>query len=99
MLSSYWFPLQATRLCYPLTQLPQSSRECSSTMSHRGGGYSRKRGGGGPNRGGGRGRGGRGGGGRGGRPAGLSGRDIGMFYAEKSKEKKKEKEKNEVSFC
>ncbi len=64
-------------------------------MSHRGGGYgsgySRKRGGG-PTRGGGRGR----GRGRGGPPPGLKGRDIGMFYAQKSQERKKEQEKNEV---
>lgn len=57
----------------------------------------RKRGGG-PNRGGGRGR-GRGRGGRGGggdRPQGLSGKDIGMYYRNKSLAKKEEKEKNEV---
>lgn len=58
-----------------------------------------KKRGGGPNRGGGRGRGrgGRGGRGRGGGPpSGLSGRDIGMFYRNKSLAKKQEKEKNEV---
>ena len=83
-------------------------------MSHRGGGYGHKRfrgggpnrGGGGPNRGGGgpnRGGGGpnRGGGrgrGRGGPPPGLTGREIGMWYAQKSKHHKKEQEKNEASF-
>ena len=61
-----------------------------------------KKRGGGPNRGGGRGGRGRGGrgGGRGGRgggpPQGLSGREIGMFYRQKSQAKKEEKEKNEV---
>lgn len=59
-----------------------------------------KKRGGGPNRGGGRGRGrgvrgGRGRGG-GGPPPGLSGRDIGMFYRNKSMAKKQEREKNEV---
>ena len=55
-----------------------------------------RRRGGGPNRGGGRGR-GRGGRGRGdGPPQGLSGRDIGMFYRQKSLTKKIEKEKKEV---
>lgn len=74
------------------------------------GGYCRGRGG--PNRGGGRGRGGRGGRGRGGRgkdgggtgagggggghPPGLSGREIGMFYARGSKRKKEEREKTSV---
>lgn len=68
--------------------------QCVHEMSHRGGGYGRKRGGGGPNRGGG----GRGRGrGRGGPPPGLKGREIGMFYAQKSQEKKKEREKNEVN--
>lgn len=58
-----------------------------------------KKRGGGPNRGGGRGRGrgARGGRGRGGGPPpGLSGRDIGMFYRNKSMAKKQEREKNEV---
>ena len=75
-------------------------------MSYRsggaGGGGNQRRGRGGPNRGGGRGRGG-GGRGRGGRgrggggpPSGLSGREIGMYYAKKSKQKKIEREDNTV---
>ena len=53
----------------------------------------RRGGRGGPNRGGGRGRGG------GGPPRGLSGREIGMFYAKKSRAKKEEREKNSVFKC
>ncbi|XP_072015621.1 LOW QUALITY PROTEIN: ATP-dependent DNA/RNA helicase DHX36-like [Amphiura filiformis] len=45
-------------------------------------------------RGGGRGHGGGRGGGRGGPPAGLKGRDIGMWYAARSKQRKKEEEKH-----
>lgn len=59
-----------------------------------------KKRGGGPNRGGGRGRGrgARGGRGRGGGPPpGLSGREIGLFYRNKSQAKKQEREKNEVT--
>lgn len=56
-----------------------------------GGGFGRPRGRGGPNRGGGaRGR------GRG-HPSGLSGKEIGMYYARKSRAKKEEREKNSVS--
>lgn len=58
-----------------------------------------KKRGGGPNRGGGRGRGRgmRGGRGRGGGPPpGLTGRDLGMFYRNKSLAQKQEREKNEV---
>ena len=58
-------------------------------MSYRGSGGGR-RWGGGPNRGGGRGR------GRASHPPGLTGREIGLFYKEKSQAKKREKEKNEV---
>ena len=54
-------------------------------MSYRGGGRGR-----GPNRGGGR-------GGRPGRPPpGLSGKEIGMFYARRGKERKIERERKEV---
>lgn len=61
----------------------------------RGHGHHRGRGHRGPNSGGGRGR-GRGGGGQG-PPPGLTGRDIGMFYAKKSKQKKQDREKHSVS--
>ena len=81
-----------------------------SEMSYRGGGgggYGRR--GRGPNRGGGRGRGGggrgrsrgRGGGaagaeGHGAPPPGLRGRDLGMWYASRSRAHKKTRERNEV---
>ena len=55
--------------------------------------YSRPRGRG-PNRGGGRGRRGRGRG----PPPGLFGKEIGMYYKEKSQEKKKLREKYEVIY-
>lgn len=76
-------------------------RPFSEEMSYRSGGaggYRGRSGRGGPNRGGGgRGRGrGRGRGGGGGPPPGLSGREIGLFYAARSKAKKKEKDRNEV---
>ena len=62
------------------------------TMSYS---YSGRRGGGG--RGGGRGPNRRGGGGRGrGPPPGLSGREIGMYYKERSQAMKKDREKKEV---
>ena len=81
------------RCCPPLACSAVSS---TSTMSYN----PYKKRGRGPNRGGGRGRGGGGGGGRGrgggGPPPGLSGKDIGMYYRNKSMAKKKEKEKNEV---
>ena len=53
----------------------------------RGGGWRGRGGRGRGGRGGGRGGGGRGGGGRGGIPPGLRGREIGMFFAKKSREK------------
>ena len=56
----------------------------NSQYGRRGRGYS------GPSRGGGR------GGGRGRRPAGLSGKEIGMYYKQLSQKKKAEREKNEV---
>ena len=58
----------------------------------RGGGGGRGRGG----RGGGGGGEGRGGGGRGGHPSGLKGKDIGLFYAKRGKERKVARERNEV---
>ena len=65
------------------------------------GGGGRGRGGRGGGGGGGRGRGGggggRGGGGRERPPPGLKGREIGMWYAQRSKEQTKEKEKQQVS--
>ena len=56
-----------------------------------------KRGGRG-NRGGGRGGGGGGGRGRGGHPSGLSGRDIGMYYAKRGKERNKKQDIENVFF-
>ena len=81
-----------------------------SSMSYRrggaGGGYGQRRGRGGPNRGGGRGRGSwrdsdeghgrREGGRKQGPPPGLSGKDIGMYYAHRSRAKKKAQERNSV---
>ena len=75
--------------------------ESDIEMSYRGGrGYGGRRGRG-PNRGGGRGR--RGfsgpggpGDGAGGPPPGLSGRDLGMWYASRSRAQKKKRERNEV---
>ena len=64
-------------------------------MGYRGGGRGR----GGPNRGGGgRGRGGgrQRGRGRGNHPSGLSGREIGLWYKNKSMGAKKDREKKEV---
>ena len=67
--------------------------EEAMSYRHRGGagrGFGQPRGSRGPNRRGGRGRGG------GGPPPGLSGREIGMFYARKSKQNKVEREKKSV---
>ena len=69
-----------------------TGRHLRLEMSYRGG-MGRRRGGG-PNRGGGGGRRGRGGGG--GPPPGLSGREIGMWYASRSRGKKRERERKEV---
>ncbi len=46
----------------------------------------------------GRGRGGRGGRGRGGHPSGLTGKELGMWYAARSRGRKKEQELKEVNF-
>ena len=89
-----------------LSVISKSSHLCpidEDFMSYRnegrrgGGGHSHYRGHGGPNRGGGRGRGGRGRGLGKGPPPGLSGREIGMYYAARSKRNKEEREKNSVS--
>ena len=87
---------------------PRTTQTMSSSYSgyqghgsdHRhgqGSGYGSRRGGRRGGRGGGRGRdrggGGRGGGRGGGPPPGLKGREIGMWYAARSKQRKKEEEK------
>lgn len=71
-----------------------SYRKGGAGGGYGGGGHGRRDRRGGPNRGGGRGRGGNGG--QGGPPAGLKGRDIGMFYARRSQQNKTEREKNSV---
>ena len=89
--------LEVFRVCRIFSAISLLSRRSPGgyirlEMSYRGG-MGRRRGGG-PNRGGGGGRRGRGGGG--GPPPGLSGREIGMWYASRSRGRKKERERKEV---
>lgn len=95
--------LEVFHVCRVFSAISLFSHRCPGgylrlEMSYRGG-MGRRRGGGpnrggGPYRGGGGGRRGRGGGG--GPPPGLSGREIGMWYASRSRGRKKEKERKEV---